>query len=442
MDQHLTAEQILALAPDTASAKAARPLSAARAWLQVARNGSTLWGECQGSAKDPYRTQIDLSEPAFRCSCPSRKFPCKHGLGLLLLYAEQPGRFDEQPPPVWVSEWLATRSERATRRTERQEKAKGDEDDGAAQQRRAAARESRVATGLAELDRWLYDQVRAGLADLQSRAPGAFDTMAARMVDAQVPGVARMLRDAGSIAVSGDGWQALLLDRLARIHLLTQAYRRLAELAPENQADVRVSLGFTQTQEEVLAGGIIRDRWIVVGQIVEEEGHLTIQRSWLWGLQSSRPALVLAFSAAGQPLDRSLLVGALLEADLAFYPSAAPLRAVVGARYAAGEQAANAALPFASLNEGLRGYATALASNPWTERMLLLIDATRLARDSERWYVCDALGRSLPLSQRIGDPWRWLALCANRPTPLVAEWNGRSLIPLSLLLDQQILPLR
>ncbi len=81
MDQHLTTEQILALAPDTASAKAARPLAAARAWLQVARNGATLWGECQGSAKDPYRTQIDLSEPAFRCSCPSRKFPCKHGSG-------------------------------------------------------------------------------------------------------------------------------------------------------------------------------------------------------------------------------------------------------------------------------------------------------------------------------------------------------------------------
>ncbi len=196
-----------------------------------------------------------------------------------------------------MSEWLATRTERTIRRAERQEKAKSDEDDSAAQQRRAAARESRVAAGLAELDRWLYDQLRAGLADLQSRAPGAFDTMAARMVDAQAPGVARMLRDASSIAVSGDGWQSLLLDRLARIHLLIQAYRRLAELAPETQADVRASLGFTQTQEEVLVGGVIRDRWVVVGQIVEEEGHLMVQRSWLWGLQSGRPALVLAFSA-------------------------------------------------------------------------------------------------------------------------------------------------
>jgi uncharacterized Zn finger protein len=25
---------------------------------------------------------VDLSGPAFRCTCPSRKFPCKHGLAL------------------------------------------------------------------------------------------------------------------------------------------------------------------------------------------------------------------------------------------------------------------------------------------------------------------------------------------------------------------------
>ena len=50
---------------------------------------------------------MTISEPAFRCSCPSRKFPCKHGLGLLLLLADQPALFKQQEPPAWVADWLA-----------------------------------------------------------------------------------------------------------------------------------------------------------------------------------------------------------------------------------------------------------------------------------------------------------------------------------------------
>jgi hypothetical protein len=442
MDQHLTTEQVLALAPDTSSAKAARSLAAPRNWVSTGRNGQAAWGECQGSAKDPYRTQIDLSEPAFRCSCPSRKFPCKHGLGLLLLMAEKPGHVTEQPPPAWVSEWLATRAGKAEKRAERKEqaeKAEKTEDDGAAQRKRTAAREGKVAAGMAELDRWLRDQVRAGLADLQSRSPGAFDTLAARMIDAQAPGIARLLREAGGIATSGDGWQGLLLDRLARLHLLVQAYGRLEALAPATQADVRTAIGFTQNQDELMATGHIRDQWVVIGQHLEEEGHLTTQRTWLWGMQQGRPAVSLSFSAAGQPLDRSLVVGATLDAELVFYPGAAPLRALVDTRHASSNAAP--ALPDGTLTDGLARYAAALAANPWTERYPLLIASASLARENERWLVCDGDGRALPLSPHIGDPWRLLATTANKPATMIGEWNGLSITPLSLLVEQRLIPI-
>ncbi|MBD0269487.1 MAG: SWIM zinc finger family protein, partial [Cyanobacteria bacterium Co-bin8] len=86
--QTWTPEQVLALAPDAASAKNGRGLAIGHKWFTLGTHQSAVWGECQGSGKNPYRTQIDLSEPAFRCSCPSRKFPCKHGLALFLLLAE------------------------------------------------------------------------------------------------------------------------------------------------------------------------------------------------------------------------------------------------------------------------------------------------------------------------------------------------------------------
>jgi predicted signal transduction protein with EAL and GGDEF domain len=78
---------------------------------------AAVWGECQGSGSKPYQTQVDVSGagPTFRCSCPSRKFPCKHGLALLLLQAQTPQTFTAAEP-AWVSEWRASRQERAEKK--------------------------------------------------------------------------------------------------------------------------------------------------------------------------------------------------------------------------------------------------------------------------------------------------------------------------------------
>src|SRR6185436_14455124 len=126
-------EQILALAPDAASAKAGQGLAAARKWSALGCDATAAWGFCRGSGKDPYQAQIELSEPAFRCSCPSRKFPCKHGLGLLLLLTSQPQAFKAKTAPAWVSEWLATRAQRAQQREEKRAKAEEKAIDPAAQ---------------------------------------------------------------------------------------------------------------------------------------------------------------------------------------------------------------------------------------------------------------------------------------------------------------------
>ena len=100
---NLSDEQVLAMAPDDSSRKSGKDLANPAKWVSKGIGEHALWGECQGSGSKPYQTQIDTGNMAFKCSCPSRKFPCKHGLGLLLLYSRQPGSFDTQTPPAWVS---------------------------------------------------------------------------------------------------------------------------------------------------------------------------------------------------------------------------------------------------------------------------------------------------------------------------------------------------
>lgn len=111
-----TTDQVLALAPDASSAKAGRGLANIRKWTSLGTDERTAWGLCQGSGKDPYQTRIDLTEPAFKCSCPSRKFPCKHAIGLFLLLAEQPATLKAGQPPAWVTEWLDSRQERSEKK--------------------------------------------------------------------------------------------------------------------------------------------------------------------------------------------------------------------------------------------------------------------------------------------------------------------------------------
>src|SRR5262249_49634946 len=159
-----------------------------------------------------------------------------------------------------------------------------------------------VAAGVEELGRWLRDIVRQGLAGAQSQPHTYWEAMAARMVDAQAPGLARMVRELAGVPASGQGWQARLLERLARLVLLIEGYRRIDSLPPEEQDDLRAAIGWAQNQDALLAAAGVRDRWLVLGQHVEEEDNLRVSRTWLWGEACARPALVLAFAAPGQPL--------------------------------------------------------------------------------------------------------------------------------------------
>jgi hypothetical protein len=437
-----TSEQIIALAPDTSSAKAGRELATPRKWVTLGRSEQAVWGECQGSGAKPYQTKIDLTEPAFNCSCPSRKFPCKHGLGLFLLLAAQPALFPAGEPPDWVSEWLTGRMRRAEQREKRLETSDAPPDP-AAQAKRTADRERKVRAGLEELDRWLGDAVRRGLAALHGE-PGSFwEGVAARLVDAQAPGLARQVRQMAGVAHSGLGWQERLLTHLGRLHLAVEGYRRMETLLPEAQADLRTLIGWTQSQEEVLAGPAVRDEWLVLGRLVEEEDRLRVQRTWLRGRHSARAALVLHFAplaAGAAAMDTSLVPGTAVDAELAFFTSAWPLRALVKARHGT-PASVHRFEGHADIDEALCAYAGALARCPWLEQFPMPLVSVVPARPGDIWQVRDAAGRVLPLSPRFAGPWPLLALSGGYPVTLFGEWDGCYFLPLSVSTGDRFLTL-
>jgi hypothetical protein len=84
----LTLDTIKRLAPDSKSMSAAKAVADPRKWAALGIDGDgVLWGEYDGS--DRYSLYVSSSAPATTsgCSCPSRKRPCKHVIGLLLMAA-------------------------------------------------------------------------------------------------------------------------------------------------------------------------------------------------------------------------------------------------------------------------------------------------------------------------------------------------------------------
>ena len=86
--KNITEQLILAAAPNPAAAANGKKLSKGGSFIKLYKSAddSFFMGECKGSGKNPYITSadyIDEGHPVYRCSCPSRQFPCKHSLGLM-----------------------------------------------------------------------------------------------------------------------------------------------------------------------------------------------------------------------------------------------------------------------------------------------------------------------------------------------------------------------
>jgi SWIM zinc finger len=432
-----TTETIIALAPDSSSASSGRGLSTRKSWLNVARNGNVLWGECQGSGKHPYQARVDTSgpvgthgspEPVFKCSCPSRKFPCKHGLGLFLLFASKPDEFGELEPPTWVQEWLDGREARAEKKAEKAVETASKPVDPKAQEKRIAARDKKVRAGLEELALWSRDLIRTGIADAQSKGYTHWETMAARLIDAQAPGLARMVREIPGL-LSQDDWQARLLEQLGAVHLASTAYQRLEELPEPVRADTRTAIGFPTSSEEVLAQTGIRDAWQVIAQSLEQDDRLRVRRTWLHGTNNERGAMVQEFGVAQAPLGLSLPLGSSIDVEVVYYPGQHPQRALVKGDLPAPTPVTH--VPGLSIEENLNAYAQARAASPWLERYFFrLHDATLQTNNT----VINATDHSLPVHPQFAQLWPWLAVTGGSSGTICGEWDGESFLPLSVMI--------
>jgi hypothetical protein len=385
-------------------------------WTSLGTSDDLAWGSYRGTAAIPYEVAADLADGRTRCTCPSRRVPCKHALDLLRLRAE--GKVPAGEPSAALLAWQRERPAQRSRSPR----------DEAAAEQRAERRAERVAAGLGELETWLQDQVRTGLATARW---GHADGIAARMVDAQAPGVAGQLRRLSTVPASGDGWPARLLGGYGRLHLLARAHERLADLSEPLAATVRTYVGYPTARDRVLAEPAVTDTWDVLGRRDLLDAAVPGRRVWLRGRRDARWALVLMFDPNGNfgsHPDAPPPVGTALTAELHYYPGTPSLRVVVGARHetAAGRTDGEAA---GTLADARGDWAAALELDPWLPEWPAVVRGVPVP-GARGWQLVDDSGAVSVLSGGA-DPWTLAAVSGGAPIPVFGEWSAEGFRPLT-----------
>lgn len=415
------------LATDQASLKAAAGLAKPGKWsgIGASHDAALIWGECAGSGANPYRVMADLRDMGSKCTCPSRKFPCKHVLALFWLNAEAVLPFPAAETPEWVTEWLGRR--RSTGGASKPAAPAGDKDlhaariaepeqlEGAkAAARREAASAKRaedtdraILDALEALEQWVSDQLRLGLAGFVDDLTARCRRIGARLVDGKAAALAGHVDElpARLLALpAGDRVRGATVE-LARLVLLARAF-----CATPRDPELRRAVASAESRETLLADPTaprVTAAWEVLAeQVRTRRDGLVSQTTWLLNLtEGPRFAMLLDFFPASAGRRGSVFTpGEQFLGELLFYPARAPLRALLIQREAALVDGPPLEWPLASgaLEEALTA---PLLAEPWAAERPILLPPGRIGFD------------------RAGAPW-WRPSQGTALLPLASEAEG------------------
>ena len=206
--REVTEQQILAMAPNPAAASNGKKISQKGGFVKLERTqDDTLYmGECTGSGKNNYITSadyIDEDNPVFRCTCPSRQFPCKHSLALMYeMLAKKEFGICEVPEDILKKREKKQAKENKANEAAKPESEMTEEEKQKAEKKKAsAARTAKNAKvkklksqleGLDMVEKVVNELMAAGLGTIGGASLKTYQQLAKQMGDYYLPGPQRL----------------------------------------------------------------------------------------------------------------------------------------------------------------------------------------------------------------------------------------------------------
>ncbi|QDS99213.1 SWIM zinc finger family protein [Adhaeretor mobilis] len=241
--------------------------------LHKSKDDTLIFGECSGSGQSNYVCSCDFLDPAkpvYRCSCPSRQFPCKHCLGLMYAYADGK-KFKAAGIPEDIAEKRAKAQQRVQKRQEQATKPK--KINKAALKKKIAAK----LKGLDLLEQLTHDLVRAGMGNMNAKLARQIEDQAKQLGNAYLPGAQSALHNYTKLFVEDDWYfdaeisaknrervYSEAMAQLTQLNALVKQGRKYlserladAELAPEIDTPIAEWLGHAWQLSELKTAGLV-----------------------------------------------------------------------------------------------------------------------------------------------------------------------------------------
>lgn len=250
----ITESWVDSLAPNSAAIKNGHELVRKGKFtaLHQTEDRQVLFGICTGSGKTPYIPSADFmapDNPVMRCTCPSRQFPCKHGLGLLYAYVQGKSFIQAGLP-----EELAAKREKTGKREAKKAAELAGEPEPKPKKVNTSALKKKIAAqleGLDVLEKLVHTMIRRGFGSLDSKELKIIQEHAKQMGSHYLNGAQIQLRKLQLLLSSKDKETAYshAAEQLAVIHAFIRKGR--AHLLQKLE-DPELALDHESTMEEWL----------------------------------------------------------------------------------------------------------------------------------------------------------------------------------------------
>ncbi|TNE52013.1 MAG: hypothetical protein EP344_15960 [Bacteroidetes bacterium] len=368
---------------------------------------------------------------AVYCTCGFYPKPCVHQEAFrhLLTRSDQTLFGETSTLPAWAEQLRTGRPVALTL------PGSGSDQREAAQEKRHLERLERAANGFEDLEMWLSDLLRRGLATAVSEDPGFYQRIAGRLADASMRGLSRNFRQLESTP-AGPATLAVLADAALALH----AFRNRDHLPEALVHDLEAVIGIAVKKEAVRQQGEPQlDTWAVTGRVEEPVEHqLQLRRTWLFGASSRRYALLLEYVHGDMDFLPGFDPGAILDGTLIFYPSAFPQRVLVADTLQRRPKQVEKLPGYETLEAMTSAFADALGTQPWLSLFPAALQLVIPSWDKERLILVDTEGRYLEVYNELPDCWALFALSGGRPLTVFGEYDGDRFRFLSAIAGQRL----
>ena len=410
-----TTEQVLGLAPDANLQKSSRILAVPEKWSDLATAGDYAWGKYVIQTRNEFQVIANLKQLTFSCSCKNRKFPCNHTLALALMMVECRDQIPSDVQPDWVATFdQSLHPESST------------EFDIATQKKH----QQQLRRGLADLELWLHDLVRTGLANLPSLSNDAWDMRAGRLVDNRAPALAAEIRAWKQLVANDQRWSESILRHMGRIYLLIQAFKNSDKLPVATLNDLYRAAGWLSQPHQ--DDQLMADSWLVIGSTGQQSGNRFTKRSYLLGQHSKQMVQIRQSRSNNRQQMQAFVTGTVLDATLRIFVSQTPLDGAVVSINGVEQLCHVESFDFDM------DYKTILEKNPFVGAWPRVVRQSVIWRENGDWLVADG-DEVMSLSAESPHLWHLKAL---EGSPCFGLWDGVRFHPLSVWVDGRLLDLQ